>query len=118
MNKIKFRCFGKVTFTNKCKIDKPLEALYEEKETLSNDDGNEDKITLFENKIGGLLIQKQRIEYEKKLSNLETLKTTKGRSAAVFNLKAKILGKKKVRQEATEIEDPATDSVVFEAEQI
>ena len=25
MNKIKFRCFGKVTFTNKCKIDKAMQ---------------------------------------------------------------------------------------------
>ena len=31
MDKVKFKCFGKVSFTNKLNVDKPLENLYEER---------------------------------------------------------------------------------------
>ena len=69
-------------------------------------------------KIAEVLIQKQRCEYEKKLIALKTLKTTKGKSAAVFNLKAKILGGKKDKQEAVVIEDPNTKELLFEPDKI
>ena len=71
-----------------------------------------------ENRIADLLLHKQRVEYEKKLENLKLLKNSKGKSAAVYGLKTKILGDKKVRQEAIAIEDPDTNNLVFDVEEI
>ena len=48
----------------------------------------------------------------------QNLKDSKGRSAAVFKLRSQILGEKKVRQEAAAIEDPATNTLVFENDEI
>jgi hypothetical protein len=76
------------------------------------------KMRMMMRKIAEVLIQKQRCEYEKKLIALKTLKTTKGKSAAVFNLKAKILGGKKDKQEAVVIEDPNTKELLFEPDKI
>ena len=118
VNKIKFKSFGKVTFTNRCKSDKSLESLYDEKRKVISDPDNDVKIALVETKISAVLIEKQRNEYEKKLKDLNQLKETKGRSAASFNLKAKILGEKKESQEAVVVENPETGEIVFEAEQI
>ena len=118
LDKIKFRSFGKVTFTNKPQSDKSLEKLYKEKQKLISDNDNEGIITEVENKIASLLVEKQRTEYEKKLKDLKTLKESKGRCAASFNLKAKILGEKKVQQEATVVEDPETGEIVFEPNEI
>ena len=42
----------------------------------------------------------------------------KGKCAAVFSLKAKILGEKKEKQEAVVIEDPDTEELLFDAESI
>ena len=54
-----------------------------------------------ENRIAGLLIQKQRSEYEKKIESLKSVKDIKGKSAAVFTLKANILGDNKSNQQRT-----------------
>ena len=94
MNKLKFRSFGKVTFSNRCKFDKPLEKLYHEKRIFTSEK-NEEKIREIEANISELLVIKQRQEYEKKLLDLKTLRESKGRSAANFKLKEKILGEKK-----------------------
>jgi hypothetical protein len=107
-----------VSFSNKSKLDKPLEELYKEREAISNSDQTDEKMVNVENRIANLLLHKQRIEYEKKLENLKLLKNSKGKSAAVYGLKAKILGDKKVRQEAIAIEDPDTKNLVFDAEEI
>ena len=117
MNKVKFRAFGKVSFSNRSVVDKPLEELYKEKEACSKDP-NDDKIIDVENRIAGLLIQKQRSEYEKKLVNLKSVKSNKGKSAAVFSLKAKILGSKRSEQEAVVIEDPVNKELLFETDKI
>ena len=52
--KIKFKSFGKVTFTNKSKSDKPLESLYDEKKKYVDDD----LIKEVEEKIATLLVEK------------------------------------------------------------
>ena len=118
MNKVKFKSFGKVSFTNKAEFDKPLETLYDEKRQYSVDETNAEKIAEVEAKISDHLLKNQRSEYEKKLENLKTLQNTKGRSAAIFNLKAKVIGEKKVQQEATSIEDPITGEIIFDTNQI
>ena len=68
--------------------------------------------------ISNLLLQKQRLDYEKKLDDLKKQKNTRGRCASIFNLKAKILGKKKVSQEAATIEDPDTGETISDAKEI
>ena len=84
----------------------------------SVDETNAEKIAEVEAKISDHLLKNQRSEYEKKLENLKTLQNTKGRSAAIFNLKAKVIGEKKVQQEATSIEDPITGEIIFDTNQI
>ena len=58
------------------------------------------------------------IEYDKKLKALNTLKRTKGKSTAIFDLKARILGEKKVQQEAVVMENPENEDLIFDAEKI
>ena len=41
MNKVKFRAFGKISFSNRSVADKPLEELYKEKEECSKDADDE-----------------------------------------------------------------------------
>ena len=118
MNKVKYEVFGKVSFSSKTFVDKPLEKLYEDRTSYLTNQVEEEKINEVEEKIANLLVQMQREEYEKKLKTLNTLKTTKGKSAALFHLKAKVLGDKKVQQEAVVIEDPENHELIFDAEKI
>ena len=92
MEKVKHNAFGKVSFSNASKSFKPLDKLYSEREAIIKANADDDKIKEVEERISDLLIQKQRLEYEKKLKDLNFLKNTKGISAAVFNLKSKVLG--------------------------
>ena len=48
-----------------------------------------------EDKIAGKLLEKQRKEYENKLEHLKNIKKEKGKSAAIFKLKEKVIGSKK-----------------------
>ena len=95
-----------------------MEKLYEDKILHTSKKSDNLFLSEIDNKISDLLIQKQRIDYEKKLETLNNLKNSKGRSAAVFKLRSQILGLKKVRQEAAAIEDPATNTLVFENDEI
>ena len=118
MEKVKYKAFGKVSFSNARKSFKPLEKLYIEREEIIKAKADDDKVKEVEERIAEILIQKQRIEYEKKLKDLNTLKNTKGISAAVFNLKSKVLGEKKTKQEAVVIDNPVTGLPMFKAEEI
>ena len=71
-----------------------------------------------ENRIAGLLIQKQRSEYENKLESLKSVNDIKRKSAAVFTLKANFLGDNKSKQEAVVIEDPINKELLFDAGKI
>ena len=117
MDKVKYQSFGKVSFSDTSEVDKPLRKLYEEREDCIRKE-NDEKIQAVEKNISELLVKKQRIEYEKKLKALNTLKRTKGKSAAIFDLKDKILGEKKVQQEAVVMENPENEELIFDAEKI
>jgi hypothetical protein len=54
--KITFKSFGKVTFTNKCKSNKPLEKLYDEKKKNVDDD----LIKEVEEQIATLLVEEKK----------------------------------------------------------
>ena len=102
LTSIKFACFGKVKLTSKDKSVKNLEALQEEKlHKISNKDSVDgaNKIKELDENIANALKQIEKERLEKDIKALENLKHNKGRSAAVFGLRDKVLGKKKVAPE-------------------
>ena len=64
-----------------------------------------------------LLIQ-QRKNFEEELKAMKDIKVKKGKTAMIFNLKDKIVGTKKVAQEATTVVDPKTGKEVNTPEEI
>ena len=113
MDKIKFQAFGKVkiksrTVTN----DRELAKLYDEKAKENSDQDEMDK------KINNKILLYQLKGYEMKLYQLEQLKKEKGNSAAIFRLKEKIVGSKKVSQEAVTMKDPETGEIIVESEKL
>ena len=113
LEKIKFQSFGKVTKTFKSLThDKELTKLYKEKDTEGCD---EEKINRL---INNKLHEKQLQTYEKKLEDLKKLKKEKGKSAAVFKLKDKIVGSKKIAQEAVSMKDPESGELIIENEKL
>ena len=57
-------------------------------------------------------------QYERELKNLIVMKSVKGRSAAIFDLRDKVLGKKKTQQDAVIIINPETGENVFTPKEI
>ena len=113
MEKVKFQCFGKVTKrVQSISTDKELDKLYELK---AKDETNKEEV---DKQISNKIIAHQLKEYEKKLHYLEKLKKEKGTSAAVFKLKDKIVGSKKISQEAVSMKDPDTGEIIVENEKL
>ena len=69
-------------------------------------------------KINNKIHEQQLKNYEKKLADLKKLKNEKGKSAAVFKLKDKIVGNKKVGQEAVSMKDPVSGELIVEQEEL
>ena len=113
-NKIEFKCFGKVRNSMRMESDKELENLYSEREKATSDDGVEE----VEVKIAETLLVKQREEYETKLEQLKNIQKSKGRSAAIFKLKEKVLGSKKEGMESVSMKDPITGSILYDPDQL
>ena len=112
--KIKFQCFGKVQHSSRMERDKDLDLLYKEKCQASTDEA----IQAVDTKIAGKLLEKQREEYESKLEYLKTLKNQKGKSAAIFKLKEKILGSKKDGMESVSMNDPVSGKMICDPEEL
>ena len=113
MEKVKFQCFGKVTKkVQNISTDKELDKLYELK---SSDEANKEDI---DKQISNKILAHQLKEYEKKLHYLNKLKKEKGSSAAVFKLKEKIVGTKKISQEAVSMKDPDTGEIIVENDKL
>ena len=111
VTKVKFRAFGKVTVRNDLKTNKELKTLQKEKFDLlkkKNSEERDDEIDALEDKITNEVLSTQRKKLEKELSELRDMKYKKGKSAVIFNLKDKIVGKK-AAQEATTMKDPKTN---------
>ena len=94
-----------------------LDKMYVRRKELIENKENE-KVIELENEITGKLLDVQRNEYETKLKYLGELKKNKGNSAAIFKLKAKVTGEKKVKQEAVCMVDPSSGEMIFEPEKI
>ena len=106
--KIKFKCFGKVQSSRRLEGDKDLNLLYKEKCKAVT----VEEIQAIDDKISGKLLVKQREEYEAKLEHLKTLKKEKGRSAAIFKLKEKVLGSAKDGMESVSMNDPVSGKMI------
>ena len=117
LNRVKFVAFGKVKVKQKPKADKVLVELQQKKincfeEEDNDDESKENKIKELDLKIAEHLITEQRKQFEKELSSMKELRKSKGKSALIFNLKDKVVGKKKAGQEATVLIDPKTNKEV------
>ena len=112
VTKVKFRAFGKVTVRNDLKTNKELKALQKDKFDLLKKNNTKERnyeINELEDKITNEVLSHQRKKLEKEISELKDIKCKKGKSAVIFNLKDKIVGKKKAAQEATTMKDPKTN---------
>ena len=116
MEKFKFQCFGKVTKKNHpITSDKELSKLYDEKAEKVE---NETESKAIEAKINSKIIEYQVKDYEKKLKYLDKVKKEKGKSAAIFKLKEKIVGAKKQTQEAVTMKDPESGELIVENDEL
>ena len=61
MNKVKFKSFGKVSFSNNLASDKPLNDLYKAREAIIKNKTDDDKIKEVENKISEHLIKSKEL---------------------------------------------------------
>ena len=117
---IKFASFGKVKTYTKSKDQKHLEALQREKIKIAND-APINKSLVVEDIEGKMTTVMKKIEtrtFEKDMEALEFIKQSKGKSASIFALKDKVIGRKKTQQEQIVIIDPATGEEVYEPEKI
>ena len=103
--------------SNGVKRNKELENLYNMKAKAVNAENNSE-LNAIDIQIRNELIEKQRKEFEKKLEHLSEIRKEKGNSAAIFKLKEKILGSKKISQEAVSMEDPQTGLIIVEKEKL
>ena len=94
--------------------DKDLELLYKEKCKASSDE----ETRVVETKITEKLLEKQRQDYEAKLDYLKEVKKGKGKSAAIFKLKDKIVGSKKEGMESVSMNDPITGDMICDPEEL
>ena len=120
LNKVKFKSFGRVKYRNGVKTNKELQELQIRKnDCILNSEGKDDEeLESIEKKIAENLLSEQRKNLEKELKLMNELKSKKGKSASIFAIKDKVIGKKKMEQEATIIKNPVDNIAVTEPEQI
>ena len=113
MEKIKFQSFGKVKKkVQSLENDKELSKLYEQKHAKDCDE------EVIDQRINNKLLEHQLKDYEKKLSSLKQLQSEKGKSASIFRLKEKIVGSKKVSQEAVSMKDPVSGELIVDNDKL
>ena len=115
LDKIRYQAFGKVKEKSKKTTIKEIDVLQKEKEALLKtkcDVDLEEKVKLIDEKIATTLLQKQREQFEKELKTITDVKARKGKSAAIFVTKERIVGPKSAAQEATVLTDPKSGAEV------
>ena len=119
MNGAKYKAFGKIKFRNSVKANKEVMNLQKKKSDICavNDLPNEELEEL-EKEIAENLLQEQRKNLEREFNNLKEIGSRKGKSASIFDLKNKVVGKKKMEQEATILKNPHDDKEVTEPKEI
>ena len=120
LTKAKFQAFDKVTVRKELKRNKEMIILKEKRAQLINkdSDNNEDEIKLIDNEITNKILSKQRNNLEYELKQLKSLAKHKGKTAAIFNLKGKVIGNKKTEQEPTSMKHPVTHEVLTKRSEI
>ena len=110
LNSIKFAVFGKVKISKTNKNVRQLEQLQHEKNAIvkSNHLDKTERLERVDCKMASKLKDIEKENYENDIRYLEGLKNDKGKSAAVFGLRGKILGNKKTPQERVVLSDPKT----------
>ena len=118
LNRIKYIAFGKVKVRKKIdnKLDE-LDELIAKKAKLYVED-SKSKMSDLEEKISKELQKKQKQNIENEISNLKSIRESKGKSASVFRLKEKIVGKKKASDGPSVVLDPKTNNPIFKPSSI
>ena len=122
LNAVKFIAFGKVKVKENRKNNDNFEKLLAKKsELMQKTDNNANRtqeLEMLDEQLCKELQVKQKVEVEKELNKLYELKTKKGKSAAIFELKEKIVGQRKIPEEPCAVIDPVTRKYVFEPKKI
>ena len=109
MANLKYSCFGKVSMSTISKEEKALQVIQKEKIESSENPEELEKVDL---ELANALDAVNKMQFEKEVNSLKTILKSKGKSAATFNLKERILGDKKRIPEPTVVEDPTTGYLV------
>ena len=100
LTKATFKAFGKAKVGGEPKVSKHLRKLEERKQTLLNTYAVGDKlIEEIDEEIRRSLINQQTQSFERELSDLKSLQQSRGKAAAVFNIRKRAAGEK-FREEA------------------
>ena len=122
ITKLQYACFGKVKVYSKDKNQRKLEALQAQKIKISKEtsknEQKEEKVKEIDNQMADVMSIIKSNQYERELKNLIETKATKGRSAAIFNLRDKVLGKKKTQQDAAVVINPESGENVYTPSEI
>ena len=121
LTKVKFSTFGKIKVYSKPKKERELDHLQEQKIKLSNKLPSKkisDEIEVLNTKMSIVLDNLKSAKHEKEIKQLENMKKSKGKSAATFHLKNKIVGSKKTTPDQVVIIDPSTRKEVYDTEEI
>ena len=105
MSKLKYQCFGKVSVKESIKEERAVLKIQSEKLNTSVNEENKEKIDDIDSRLAEAIdaANKKNLELEK--ASLRNILENKGRSAAIFNLKDRVLGSRKTSQEPTVIID-------------
>ena len=120
-NKIKFKSFGKVSTSNGALANPKLRNLQKnKKELLKNAEVKDHMAGLkkVDEAISDEIISCQRASLDKQLALLKDAGVKKGRSAAVFQLKEIVTGKKSQDAEAMPMKDPVNDEKLYDPKEI
>ena len=121
LTKVKHASFGKVKLYSRDKNEKGINKIQEKKNILAataNTTNKEEKIMALDTELAKVLEDVKSAQYERDINELKNLKKCKGKAAATFKLRNKILGNKKAPQDTIAIIDPETGFQVFEPEKI
>ena len=114
IKRVKFEAFGKVKVKFNSKANKELKALHLKKQSIQINDSTDrdEEVAKIDNEIADTLVVKQRDMFQKELGCMLETKSSRGITAATFQLKEKIVGPKSLSTEAVTLIDPVSGSEV------
>ena len=119
MNRTKYVCFGKVSVNKTRKEERNVERLQRKKIELGSGENVEPKVCEeIDGELANALGQLNNANFEREINSLKTTWLEKGKSAAVFDLKRRVLGSKKSSMEAVAITNPESGALVSSTKEI